>query len=50
MMGDMGPFGWGSGFGWLFMSLSAGLPVFENINGSQSEPQWRVIGSIGKSW
>ena len=37
------------GNGWN-LSLSAGLPVFENLNGSQSEPQWRVIGSLGKGW
>ena len=32
--------------GWA-ASLSAGIPVVENLNGIQSEPEWRVIGNIG---
>ena len=35
-----------SNAGWA-MALSAGVPVVENLNGIQSEPDWRVTGNVG---
>lgn len=32
--------GWGA-------ALSVGVPIINNLNGIQSEPDWRVIGNIG---
>jgi hypothetical protein len=32
--------------GWV-MALSAGIPVVNGLNGTQSEPDWRVMGNVG---
>jgi len=37
------------GGGWN-LTLSAGLPVVKSLHGIQSEPDWRIIGSVGKAW
>ena len=37
---------YGAAGGWA-AALSLGVPVINNLNGTQSEPDWRVIGNIG---
>jgi len=37
---------YGATGGWA-AALSLGVPVINNLNGTQSEPDWRVIGNVG---